>query len=175
MHHQRLALSATLVVVGLTLTALIAVPKSGRATHFAMKPTSTASDSLSGVNGIWVGHWKADGEPGEGKSLMCETVQVGEHSWKATFNAVCDKDYAFTMEVPGRREGDKVLFEATVDLGPLFGGEYRWSGQTKGDEFCGEYSHTKYNGTFTMTRSADGVIDQGVYCRVPPQPVPETD
>lgn len=169
MFHQRLAVSATVLAFGMVFLALMAGPDSGLATQTARKVTAAGSQFDSPVNGIWVGRWKADLEPGEGKSLMCETVQVSEDAWKATFNAVCDKDYAFTMEVPGRREGegDNVIFEATVDLGEAFGGEYHWVGHVEGDEFRGVYTHPKYKGTFHMTRSLDGVIEPGVYCKVP--------
>ncbi|MCA9075069.1 MAG: hypothetical protein KDA93_08555 [Planctomycetaceae bacterium] len=121
----------------------------------------------SPVNGFWAGRWKADAEPGEGKSLTCETIQVGEDEWKATFNAVCDKDYSFTMDLPGRKVGDEVVFEVSVDLGEAFGGEYHWTGKVVGDEFNGEYTNAKYNGAFQMTKSDEAAMNTEAYCEVP--------
>lgn len=129
---------------------------------FAIDPSAE-----SPVNGFWAGRWKADAEPGEGKPLTCETIQVGEDEWKATFNAVCDKDYSFTMDMPGRKVGDEVVFEVSVDLGEAFGGEYHWTGKVVGDEFNGEYTNAKYNGTFQMTKSDEAAMNTGAYCEVP--------
>ncbi|MGD9854594.1 MAG: hypothetical protein AB7U20_06535 [Planctomycetaceae bacterium] len=167
MWSERIAVAAAVVTLALLNMALWAGTGVGPSPHVAHKVPSADRQGGAPVDGVWVGRWKADVEPGEGKSLMCETVQVGEHAWKATFNAVCDQDYAFTMEVPGRREGEDIVFEATVDLGEQYGGEYHWTGQVVGDEFSGRYTHAKYNGTFRMTKSPDGVIEPGVYCKVP--------
>lgn len=169
---ERMAVAAAVGTMALLNMALWAganvspAPDGPRSGLVADCPHASANGS------VWVGRWKADIEPGDGKPLMCEIVQIGEHAWKATFNAVCDKDYAFTMEVPGRREaeGEDVVFEATVDLGEQYGGMYHWTGRVVGDEFSGVYRHAKYNGTFQMVRSSEAVIEPGVYCTVPAAP-----
>lgn len=133
----------------------------------AQKAFAIDPQNRSPVNGVWAGNWKADGELGAGKSLVCETIQTGDDTWTATFHAVCDQDYSFTMEMPGRRVGQDILFEVTVDLGENFGGVYHWTGQVAGEQFHGRYTNAKYNGTFQMAKSAETAMNTGVSCEIP--------
>lgn len=164
MRKSSSALSTHSVLVIACILTGCSEPASIKTTQkaFAIDPPSA-----SPVKGFWVGQWKADAEQGEGKQLTCETIQVSEDEWKATFNAVCDKDYSFTMDMPGRKVGDEVVFEVSVDLGEAFGGEYHWTGKVVGNEFNGEYTNAKYNGTFQMTKSDEVAINDGAFCEVP--------
>ena len=165
MWNQKIALSVTLfsgVLVIMALSATGSRQETRRAS--AVGPANSAP-----AEGVWVGHWKADGDPGAGKSLICKTVQTGPDTWTATFNAVCDQDYSFTMEVPGRRVDDRVEFAVTVDLGADYGGEYHWSGVVVSEDFDGVYTNAHYNGTFHMAKATDGDAPAtGIYCEIPP-------
>ncbi len=171
---MKVTLSTTSLLLLLTMTGCGKAPATPtthptHTTHPTQKAFASDPATESPVNGFWAGRWKADAEQGEGKQLTCETIQVSEDEWKATFNAVCDKDYSFTMDMPGKRVGDEVVFEVSVDLGEAFGGEYHWTGKVIGEEFNGEYTNAKYNGTFKMSKSDEAAVNAGAYCEVPEQ------
>jgi hypothetical protein len=164
MLNQKIALSVTLFT-GVLLIFALSETGSRQATH---RISTAGGDNLSPGEGVWAGYWKADGDPGAGKSLVCKTVQIGPDTWTATFHAVCDKDYAFTMDVPGRRVDDRVEFAVTVNLGEDYGGEYHWRGAVVGGEFDGVYTNAHYNGTFHMAKATDrDVPATGISCEIP--------
>lgn len=121
----------------------------------------------SPATGVWVGKWKAVGEPGDGKLLRVTLLETEPKVWKAKFDAVCDKDYSFVFDIPGREVGDKIVFDQEVDLGAQNGGRYRWKGEVQGKKFIGEYQSSAYKGNFTLEKKDDQGASLGEYCPNP--------
>ena len=124
------------------------------------------------VTGVWTGTWKADGAP-QGMPLTITCLQTEPGVWKATFDAVCGRDASFTFDVYGKREGEKVIFEADVDLGPENGGEYWWHGEVDSARFLGKYKNSVYNGTFELTKDPTKQGASAVICPAPTADVAE--
>ena len=118
----------------------------------------------SEVTGVWTGTWIADGAP-QGMPLTITCLQTEPGIWKATFDAVCGRDASFTFDIVGELDGDKVVFEADVDLGPENGGQYWWRGEVDSEQFLGKYKNSTYNGTFELTKDPS---KQGASAEVSP-------
>jgi hypothetical protein len=98
----------------------------------------------------WTGTWKAQ-EPGHAGELFCVARQLDEQNWKATFSGYCNRQFLYEIEMKGRKDGDKVVFEGQADLGEKDGGVYRWTGHLAGDAFVGQYtSASGKKGEFQM-------------------------
>ena len=101
---------------------------------------------------FWSGEWKG-AETGHGGDLKCAAHQIGPERWVATFSGHCGRDYAFQVDLVGKKEGDRVVFKGEVDLGKENGGKYRWTGHIAGDRFVGRYeTEAGKRGQFQLRR-----------------------
>ena len=101
----------------------------------------------------WSGVWIDERAEDHGGDLHCVARQIDETTWKAKFSGFCGRQFAYDIQMDGRREGDEVVFAGDVDLGEEDGGVYSWSGSMAGDRFDGQYATKEGKaGTFQMTR-----------------------
>jgi len=124
-------------------------------------------NTQSPAKGQWVGTWSAVGSNGDGGqyiSALC--IQKGPGEWLATFDAVCNAEYSFTVEMTGRQEGDKVIFEGDADLGEQYGGVFHWSGIVENGKFLGKYKAANYDGSFEMTKAEPEEVSM-IFCPAP--------
>jgi hypothetical protein len=108
------------------------------------------------VTGTWSGTWWYGDKVDEGQPLSCTCEQIGANQWTATFDAQYGGRSLYTFDITGKRVGDAVMFEGAVDLGQDQGGVYHWKGEARGETFTGEYTSTRTQGAFKMSRSLEG-------------------
>ena len=75
-------------------------------------------------------------------------------TWDATFFASFGGFGEYEVAMEGARDGDRVVFGGSVDLGETSGGVFDWDGEVEGDEFRGAYTSKMISGTFKMQRAA---------------------
>jgi len=98
----------------------------------------------------WEGTWAAAPD-GHGGELRCVLVPLEGEKWQGKFTGYCSNQFAYEVQMEGRRDGAAILFKGEADLGEKDGGVYRWTGQIKGQEFLGEYNSTSgKTGKFEM-------------------------
>jgi hypothetical protein len=98
----------------------------------------------------WDGTWTADPD-GHGGELRCLVRQVERDQWEGKFTGTCDRQFAYEVQMKGRRDGDSILFTGDADLGEKDGGLYHWTGRIVGEEFAGQYQSTSgKTGKFAM-------------------------
>jgi hypothetical protein len=125
------------------------------------------------AEGTWVGEWQALGaQPGDaGKFISAKCLEVRPGEWIAKFDAVCDSEYTFTVEMAGQEREGMVVFAGVADLGVY--GVYNWSGQVDGQTFVGQYEGGGHQGGFTMLKEPefDPVVE--AFCEAPAAPKPD--
>ena len=115
-----------------------------------MKGGGGATDLVSGYYaGSWYGP-NADQPLGE---LTCTITPKGSGSWDALFAASFGGFGEYEMGLEGQKEGDKVVFSGSMDLGETSGGVFEWSGEIAEGEFLGNYTSQFISGTFKMTKT----------------------
>ena len=140
---NRLPISATLATVVL-LTAVL----SGGCSHLG---EGGSPDSISGFyDGDWYGP-NAEEPLGE---LTCTIVRRDVEVWDATFSATFGGFGEYDVQLEGGREGDKVVFGGSVDLGETSGGVFDWNGEIVEERFTGSYTSRFINGTFRMVKTS---------------------
>lgn len=108
-----------------------------------------STDPVSGsYDGDWYGP-NADRPLGE---LTCVIVRRDSTTWDATFSATFGGFGEYDVELEGRRDGDKVVFGGSMDLGETSGGVFEWNGEIVGERFTGTYTSQFINGTFRMVK-----------------------
>ncbi len=101
----------------------------------------------------WSGTWNSEGR-GPGGKLECVVEPVDSELWKATFTGYCNREFAYKVNMDGRKKKKLIFFQGQADLGEADGGVYTWTGQISGDTFVGYYSGAKGKkaGNFLMSR-----------------------
>jgi hypothetical protein len=98
----------------------------------------------------WEGTWEA-ADPPHGGELRCTVRQLDGEQWEGKFTGYCDRQFAYEVQMQGRRDGDSILFKGDADLGDKDGGRYSWTGRIVGEAFVGEYKSTSgKTGKFQM-------------------------
>jgi hypothetical protein len=98
----------------------------------------------------WEGTWEAAPD-GHGGELRCLVRQIAREQWEGKFTGTCNRQFAYEVQMKGRRDGDTILFTGEADLGEKDGGLYRWTGRIVGDQFAGQYeSASGKTGKFAM-------------------------
>jgi hypothetical protein len=98
----------------------------------------------------WEGTWEA-AEPVHGGELRCTLQQQDVDRWHGKFTGYCSNQFAYQVQMQGRRDGDAILFEGQADLGEKDGGIYHWTGRIAGSDFTGQYrSASGKTGKFQM-------------------------
>ena len=123
---------------GLLLLSLFSIP--ARAED-AAKPVT--------LTGNWSGKW-TDTRPGynnSGGSFTCIATETGAGKWHAEFSIGRTRTYK--VELSGKREDAKILFDGAVDLGGR-SGIYTWKGCVQDKTFSGEYEGPGEKGSFRM-------------------------
>ena len=132
---------------GLTLVAVAALGLSAGCRHLG---EHRAQDTVSGYyEGDWYGP-NPDRPLGE---LTCTITPAGPDAWDALFFATFGGFGEYEVGLEGHREGERVVFGGSVDLGETSGGVFNWDGEIVGDEFNGTYTSQGINGSFRMERA----------------------
>lgn len=140
---NRLPISATLTTVVLLASVL-----SGGCSHLG------EGSSPDGISGFYDGDWYGpDAEKPLGE-LTCTIVRRDSATWDATFSATFGGFGEYDVALEGRREGDKVVFGGSMDLGETSGGVFDWKGEIVGGRFAGSYTSRFINGTFRMVKTS---------------------
>ena len=105
------------------------------------------------VSGFYDGDWYGPDPDRALGELTCTIVATGVDAWDATFFASFGGFGEYEVGLDGRREGDKVVFGGSVDLGATSGGVFEWHGEIVGDQFNGSYTSSMINGTFKMVKA----------------------
>jgi hypothetical protein len=85
----------------------------------------------------WEGTW--EGSNGHAGELSCQVAAKSDDQWEGKFTGTCDRQFAYEVQMQGRRDGDTILFTGQADLGEKDGGLFQWTGRLAGDQFTGEY------------------------------------
>jgi hypothetical protein len=102
----------------------------------------------------WEGTWEAAPD-GHGGELRCLVRQVERDQWEGKFTGTCDRQFAYEVQMKGKRDGESILFAGEADLGEKDGGLYHWTGRIVGEEFAGQYQSTSgKTGKFAMKPAA---------------------
>ena len=97
----------------------------------------------------WEGTW--EGSNGHAGELHCAVTRKGAEQWEGHFTGTCDRQFAYEVQMQGRKDGDTILFTGKADLGEKDGGLFQWTGRIAGEDFVGEYkSDSGKNGKFKM-------------------------
>ena len=99
---------------------------------------STAGDPVSGS---WAGEWvsKTNGHRGD---LQCVVERKSDETWEFRYRAEWARLFSarFTLDSTVRSSGrDRWLVQSEKNLGPVFGGTFRSSGEVRGDTFSSTY------------------------------------
>ena len=119
--------------------------------------TLTGCESTWGPDAsYWSGTWQTEGNQEYGGELSCIAERVDDQTWRAEFTGYCGREFAYEVTMAGKRDGKKVVFAGSADLGDEDGGLYDWTGEIDDDQFTGKYfSSAGKRGGFTMTRDED--------------------
>lgn len=113
------------------------------------------------ASGTWTGAWYRVGEREPAGALGCRLEPAGPGVWEARFETGADVEANYELRLRGRREGSRVVFGGSVDLGAAGGGIYQWSGEIDGEVFQGTFQHPSGDGRFEMLRRRDAAIPPG--------------
>jgi hypothetical protein len=98
----------------------------------------------------WQGTWEAAPD-GHGGELRCLVRPTEGDTWEGKFTGYCDRQFAYEVQMQGRRDGDTIVFSGDANLGEKDGGIYHWTGRIAGEEFTGKYqSESGKSGKFHM-------------------------
>ncbi len=110
--------------------------------------------SPDGVSGMYDGDWYGPNAERALGELTCTIVRRDGETWDATFFASFGGFGEYEVPLEGRREGDRVVFGGTVDLGETSGGVFEWTGEIVGQSFNGSYTSKLISGTFRMVKTS---------------------
>ncbi|QNN22281.1 hypothetical protein HED60_08355 [Planctomycetales bacterium ZRK34] len=106
------------------------------------------------ITGRWTGTWQSDvnQHTGELRAIITpidkDTYQARYH---ATWGGWLSGEYTTDLQVTGR-DGGRVQFESSKDLGWLYGGVYHMTGHATPTEFISHYKSEHDHGTYTLNR-----------------------
>jgi len=106
------------------------------------------------VSGLYKGDWYGPNPDRSLGKLDCSIVRKDAETWDATFSATFGGFGEYDVNLAGRRVGDTVVFEGSIDLGETSGGVFDWNGEIIGDQFNGSYTSKFINGTFRMVKQS---------------------
>ena len=106
------------------------------------------------VSGHYDGNWYGPNVEQPLGELSCVIVRRDGETWDATFSASFGGFGEYDLRLEGRRDGDKVVFGGSIDLGETSGGVFDWSGEIRDELFTGSYSSRFISGTFRMTKTS---------------------
>jgi len=104
------------------------------------------------VSGDYDGDWYGPNPDRPLGELTCKIVRKDRETWDAVFSATFGGFGEYDVGLEGRRDGDKVVFEGSIDLGETSGGVFDWKGEIVNDQFNGSYTSQMINGTFRMVK-----------------------
>lgn len=148
------------------IVSAVLLTGAGLGFNHAVRAQEAAKKSPS-IAGAWTGEWqdykpappsKVVGEKKGGKSLypamdlQCMVTALGEGKYEAVFEGECGRPYKYKIKMQGRAVGSAVLFNGSVDLGPMDGGVYDWIGKANDKEFIGFYTSQGHTGNFSLVR-----------------------
>jgi hypothetical protein len=97
----------------------------------------------------WQGTW--EGSNGHAGELSCQVAAKADGQYEGKFTGTCDRQFAYEVQMQGRRDGETILFTGKADLGEKDGGLFHWTGRIAGEKFVGEYkSDGGKSGKFEM-------------------------
>lgn len=105
-----------------------------------------------GITGRWVGRWesKTSGHSGDLKAIVTRIDERTYETWyKATWGKALTNDYRVVMLTV--RDGDKLRFTGTKDMGGMFG-VFQYRGWATPEAYYSTYTSNDDQGTFHMTR-----------------------
>ena len=146
---------AGLALVRVALLAALGVTLGGCASGFDRKWKAAASATPGDrFAGQWAGEWRSTRGTHHG-ALECVFSKQGAGVYEADFHAHWGH-MASSYSVPFKTHavGGQLGFEGEKDLGPLFGGVYRYRGQVSPTRFSATYASRFDAGVFEMTRVA---------------------
>src|SRR5262249_50348587 len=100
--------------------------------------TLTGCGQAASPDLAWEGTWEA-AEPVHGGELRCTLQAQEKGQWQGKFTGYCSNQFAYEVQMQGRRDGEAILFEGEANLGEKDGGIYHWTGRIAGAEFTGQY------------------------------------
>jgi hypothetical protein len=136
------------------LTALLAGCSSFERDWKAAAETPAPADAITGR---WTGTWQSDANKHHGQlraiitPIDADTYRARYH---ATWGAWLGGEYTTDLQVTGRN-GQRVEFKASKDLGWLYGGEYHMTGYATPGEFLSDYKSEGDHGTYTLKRPSE--------------------
>lgn len=105
------------------------------------------------VSGYYAGSWYGPDPEEPLGALTCTITPKGSGTWDALFAASFGGFGEYEVGLEGQREGDKVVFAGSMNLGETAGGVFNWDGEIVGGEFLGNYTSQFSNGTFKMSKT----------------------
>lgn len=106
------------------------------------------------VSGFYDGDWYGPNAERPLGELTCTIVPRDAETWDATFSATFGGFGEYEVRLEGRRDGAKVVFEGSIDLGETSGGVFDWAGEIVDERFTGSYTSRFINGTFRMVKTS---------------------
>ena len=134
------------ISAALATMVLIAPILSGGCSHLR------EGGSTDNVSGSYDGDWYGPNKDRPLGELTCVIVRRDSATWDATFSATFGGFGEYDVPLEGRREGEKVVFGGSMDLGETSGGVFEWKGEIVGENFTGLYTSRFINGTFRMVK-----------------------
>lgn len=105
------------------------------------------------VSGYYDGDWYGPNPDQPLGELTCSIVRRDSETWDAVFSATFGGFGEYDMPLEGKRDGEKVVFSGSIDLGETSGGVFEWKGEIADENFNGSYTSKFINGTFRMVKT----------------------
>ncbi|HLX64617.1 MAG TPA: hypothetical protein VKX17_25315 [Planctomycetota bacterium] len=123
-----------------------------------LKGVGGAEPQAITLAGEWKGTWTDSRKDysSSGGEFSGSVIEKKEGVWSGTFYV--GKQKMFKVDLAGRRENGKIVFDTAVNLGSFYG-VYNFKGCVTEDSFSGGYDGPDERGTFKMTR-AEKVVEK---------------
>ncbi|MHA3770055.1 hypothetical protein ACXR0O_00795 [Verrucomicrobiota bacterium sgz303538] len=105
-------------------------------------------------SGRWEGTWTSAKHRNSGGRLRCVMTPIGATQYHASFKADWMM-FSSTYETifVSQRKGKELHFRGKEDLGPLYGGVYKFEGRATPEHFNATYDSSYDRGRFEMGRA----------------------
>ena len=144
---MKVALRAFLLVLALAGSACT--------TSFERKWREPGPTAASGFSGKWEGEWISEKHRNAKGRLRCLLQEEAPNRFHAQFKAdwmIFSSGYSTRFTAV--RKGKAIEFFGSENLGPLFGGIYRFKGRATERKFVASYDSSYDTGVFEMRRVA---------------------
>ena len=106
------------------------------------------------VSGSYDGDWYGPNAERPLGELSCTIVRRDRETWDAVFFASFGGFGEYDVRLEGRRVGERVVFDGSIDLGETSGGVFDWTGEIVGERFTGTYTSRFISGTFRLVKTS---------------------